>query len=42
MARSFFINLKLGPFIGIVLGLIVSIVAIRVSEDPVMGHNSTI
>ena len=24
------------------LGLIVSIVAIRISEDPVMGHNSTI
>lgn len=42
MARSFFINLKFGPFIGIVLGLIVSIVAIQASEEPVMGHNSTI
>ena len=41
MTRSFFFNSKLGPFIGIVLGLIVSIVAIRASEESGIGHNST-
>ena len=41
MIRSFFFNSKLGLFSGIALGIIISIVAIRASEESGMGHNNT-